>query len=102
MTPHQKLQKQIAEWLKEIGAYYVTNYNSGGYGRKGTPDILACINGQFVAIEVKVLPDKPSPWQERELKAVEQAEGSAIVAYSLADVINSFGLRLGKVACIVP
>lgn len=84
-TPHAKLRKEITDWLGSIGAYYVCT-NSGGYGRKGIPDILACIRGKFVAIECKVLPDKPSPWQMRELKAVQGADGISIVAHKIADV----------------
>lgn len=87
MTPHSKLCKQITEWLASIGAYYVTHHNSGGYGRKGVPDILACVRGKFVAIEVKVAPDKPSPWQMRELKACQEAGGISVVAYSLEELM---------------
>lgn len=81
-TPHAKLRKEITDWLASIGAWYVCT-NSQGYGRKGIPDILACVRGKFVAIEVKVLPDKPSPWQVRELKAAQAAGGIAIITYSL-------------------
>lgn len=86
MSPHSKLQKQIVTWLAEQGFYYDLKPTSMGYGRKGRPDIVACVRGKFVAIEVKVLPDKPSPWQLRELKAIVDAGGMSLVAYSLDDV----------------
>jgi len=91
-TPHAKLRKEICDYLKSIGAWYVST-NSQGYGRKGIPDILCCVGGEFVAIEVKVWPDKPTEWQKRELYGdgdkyvgVKQANGITIVAYSLGDV----------------
>lgn len=89
MTAHAKLRKAICDYLKDIGAWYVST-NSQGYGRKGIPDVLACWHGGFYAIEVKVLPDKPSPWQERELSEIRDASGCAIVAYSLEDVKRVF------------
>lgn len=91
-TPHAKLRKEICAYLASIGAWYVST-NSQGYGRKGIPDIIACIKGKFIAIEVKVLPDKPNAWQKRELYGdsdkyigVQQAEGATCVAYSLQGV----------------
>lgn len=85
MTPHAKLRSEICDWLKSIGAWYVCT-NSQGYGRKGIPDILACIDGGFVAIEVKVGRDKPSAWQKREIKAVIDAGGRSFVARHIDDV----------------
>lgn len=91
MTPHAELRKEITDWLTSIGAWWVCT-NSHGYGRKGIPDILACVAGAFVSIEVKVLPDKLTPWQKRELAAVKEAGGLDIVAYRLADVVNAVGI----------
>lgn len=85
MTSHAKLRKEITDWLKEIGAWYVCT-NSQGYGRKGIPDILCCIRGKFVAIEVKIAPDKASPWQMRELHAVIEAGGISYIAWSLTQL----------------
>lgn len=85
MTAHSKLRKEIVAYLDSIGAWSITTQNRG-YGRSGVPDILACAGGKFVAIEVKVAPDKPTKWQERELTAINVAKGQTIVAYSLADV----------------
>jgi Holliday junction resolvase len=57
------------------------------YQPAGTPDILACINGRFVAIEVK----RPnggvvSALQKSKLKKIEQVGGVSIVARSVEDV----------------
>ena len=87
MTAHSKLRKEICEYLKTLGAWYVCT-NSQGYGRKGIPDIIACIGGEFVAIEVKVAPDKPTAWQKREIEDIERAGGGTVVAYSLEDAQN--------------
>lgn len=85
MTPHAKLLGDICDYLKSINAWYVRT-NSHGYGRRGIPDVVACVNGRFLAIEAKVKPDKPNTWQERELLAIDQARGLTVVAYDLAKV----------------
>ena len=82
MTPHAKLRKEICDWLAAQGAWYCTPHMSG-YGRKGIPDILCCLNGNFYAFEVKCGKDRPNPWQRREIEAIRVAHGNVFVAYSL-------------------
>lgn len=84
-TPHAKLRKEIADWLTAQGAW-VTVVHQSGYGRKGIPDLLCCWRGRFLAIEVKCGKDKPTPWQERELTAIANADGAAMVARNLDEV----------------
>lgn len=56
-------------WVKKIQSVSV----------RGIPDLLACINGVFVAIELKV--DSPlEPLQDYELSRIEKANGLAMVA----------------------
>lgn len=42
---------------------YILKQHGSQYTGAGIPDILACIRGHFVAIEAKVLPNRPSPAQ---------------------------------------
>lgn len=88
-TGHAKLLSEICDWLRKAGIWYVRT-NSHGYGRKGIPDILACYQGAFVAIEAKVKPDKPTPWQERELAAIRAAGGKALVIYDAGELGRVF------------
>lgn len=53
--------KQIVKWLRDQGAV-VCNYHPG-YGTAGTPDLLGCINGTALAIEVKRPGNKPTKLQ---------------------------------------
>ena len=47
---------------------------------RGIPDIFACINGNFVAIELKKGPkEKPEPLQLHELAKIHGAHGLAMV-----------------------
>lgn len=50
--PEKKLQDKVITHLKERGIYYLNLYGDGMSG-KGKPDVIACINGKFVAFELK-------------------------------------------------
>lgn len=89
MTDHARLLKEICQWFSANGIWYVRT-NSHGYGRKGIPDVLACYNGRFVAVEAKVLPDKPTAWQMRELKGIQASHGIALVIHRSEDLGRVF------------
>lgn len=58
----------------------------------GTSDIIACIGGEFHAIECKLQGNKPTEKQRMFLQRVDQAGGRAMVAYSLEDVIQEISI----------
>jgi hypothetical protein len=48
----------------------------------GTPDILACVNGYFVAIELKKdAAARVEPIQDYELARIKRARGMAVIAH---------------------
>ena len=53
IKPEKKLQDNAIKHLKDLGIYYLNLYGDGMSG-KGKPDLIACINGRFVAFELKV------------------------------------------------
>lgn len=80
MTPEGKVKKAVKDYLKSIGAWYYMPV-SNGMGRVGCPDILACYNGMFLAIETKA-PGKRknvTPNQQREIDEITHANGLALV-----------------------
>jgi Holliday junction resolvase len=48
------------------------------------PDILACVNGYFVAIEVKAQQGRPSELQLYNIEKIRDAGGFALVLYPSA------------------
>ena len=78
MTPESKVKKQVVEILKGVGAYYFFPA-TGGYGRSGVPDIVACIKGKFVGVECKAGRGKTTALQDRELANIAGAGGAAWV-----------------------
>jgi hypothetical protein len=83
-TPEGKVKDEIKAWLKEIGAYQFWPVQTG-IGAD-TVDCLACVNGWFVAIEVKPSdrPAVPTKRQARRLGEVNRALGVAVTVNSLA------------------
>ena len=77
MTPEKKVKNKVVAMLKEIGAYHFYPV-TGGYGRSGVPDIVACIKGTFVGIECKAGKGEPTALQEKNLMDISSAGGYAI------------------------
>ena len=77
-TPEKKVKQNVVSVLTELGAYYFYPA-TGGYGRSGIPDIVACLGGRFIGIECKAGNKKPTPLQARELQAVKDSGGIAIL-----------------------
>jgi len=86
LTPHGWLCTEISDYLKTVPNCWFYRPQSMGYGRRGIPDFIVCYRSFFFTIEVKVAPDRPTPWQEREMKGVKEAGGATIVAYAIEDV----------------
>lgn len=76
-TPESKVKAKVHALLKGVGAYAV-NYIGGQYASNGTPDILACVGGRFVGIEVKAGYGKPTALQVRALRSIDAAGGLAL------------------------
>jgi len=81
----QDIQRKIIKYLEANGAYVVKVVSAT---KSGIPDILACIKGEFIAIEVKTPKtiNNVSKLQKYNLAAIEVAGGKAIVAKSLEDI----------------
>jgi Holliday junction resolvase len=77
-TPESAVKKKIHALLKKHKAYAV-NYIGGISANNGTPDILACLNGRFIAIEAKAGKNKPTDLQTLNLKRIDEAGGLALV-----------------------
>ena len=78
MTPEAKVKAKIHALLKAANAYAV-NYIGGQYATSGTPDILACLQGRFIAIEAKAGKGKPTALQLRALRLIDEAGGVALI-----------------------
>ena len=78
MTPEAKVKKVVVAQLKALGAYYFYPVTSG-YGSSGVPDIVGCYKGAFFGIECKAGKNKPTALQQKNINAINKADGIAFV-----------------------
>jgi hypothetical protein len=86
MPKEQNIQTSIMNYISSIGGLPIKFNNMGIYAKAGVSDILACIKGRFVAIEVKRPGNKPSAVQLQFITAVNSIGGLAFWADNLQDV----------------
>ena len=68
------IQSDILNYLKFLGAWTVKTITTN---KGGTPDILACLRGKFIAIEVKDTGKKATPLQKAQIRRIIKAGGIA-------------------------
>lgn len=77
-TPEKKVKQSVEGVLKKEDVYYFFPATHG-YGRSGVPDVVACVNGWFLAIECKANGNKPTALQVREIERIRRRGGVAVV-----------------------
>ena len=81
VSQREKLyENKIKAYLKSIGAYFIKTHGDR-FSKVGTPDIIACVNGHFVAVEVKAENGKPSDLQLYHLEQIRKAGGHSFLLY---------------------
>ena len=78
--------KAIIKYLKTVPGCFCWKEHGGMYGTAGIPDIIACVDGRFVAFEVKTETGKLSRLQEVTIRRIREAGGKAHVVRSAAEV----------------
>ena len=80
IAAEKNFENKIKKLLKDNDCWYV-KYFANRMTKSGIPDILACVNGYFVAIEVKAPNGKPSELQLWNIDKIRECGGVAIVLY---------------------
>ena len=78
LTPERKVKTKVTNILREYGAYYFYPL-TGGFGKSGVPDIIACYRGRFIGIECKAGTRRPTNLQEKNLEDINRNGGVALV-----------------------
>jgi Holliday junction resolvase len=79
MTEKQ-FENKIKKFLKSHNIWF-TKIWGGGYQKAGIPDILACVNGRFVAIELKGSSGKPTELQKYNIRRINECNGVGVILY---------------------
>lgn len=77
MTEKQ-FQNKVIEFLRAEHIYHIKIWG-GGYQKAGIPDLLCCIRGKFVALELKTEKGTPTVLQKYNLFKIQEAGGYARV-----------------------
>lgn len=78
MAQEKNFENKIKQYLKDHNCYFV-KYFANRMTKVGVPDILACVNGYFVGIEVKSSTGKPSELQIHNVKKIIETGGFAVI-----------------------
>lgn len=80
MGKEKAFENRIKDFLKKEGCYFFKFWGTM-YTRAGVPDLIACVNGYFVGIEVKSDIGKPSLIQLQNMIEIHQNKGFAVVVH---------------------
>ena len=113
MTPEKRFENQIKAWFHRVGIYpagcpnhkmktgmvgWSSKIWGGGYQKSGIPDIIACVNGIFVAVEVKSATGTPSELQKINIERINGSGGIGVVLWP--DGFDDFkAIVRGVIAC---
>lgn len=78
-----QIQTKIIKYLNGVGAYSIKTIVTN---RNGCPDVICCLNGRFIALEVKADKGIVSQLQEHNIKLIRNSGGVAEVVRSVDDV----------------
>ena len=96
MAEEKLFENKIKRWFHSVGIYpaghptdkmpvpmvgWYTKIWGGGFQKSGIPDILCCINGIFVAVEVKASNGRPSELQKVNVSRINTSGGLALFLY---------------------
>lgn len=80
-TPEGKFQEQVIKYLKSLANCWYVKVWGGGYQKSGIPDIIAVINGKFIALELKAPNGKASELQKRNIRLINECGGYGFILY---------------------
>lgn len=81
MAEEKLFENKVKHFLSVRGCWYVKYWGGGQFTKAGVPDLLTCIGGRFVGIELKATHGTPSDLQLINLKKIERAGGIGLLLY---------------------
>lgn len=80
MAQEKNFENKIKNYLESRGCWFV-KFFANRMTKVGVPDILACVNGFFVGIEVKASNGRPSDLQRWNRGKIRDAGGISVIVY---------------------
>lgn len=79
MAGEKSFENKIKKFLKDNECWFIKYWAGAAFTKSGIPDILACVNGYFLAIEVKGPKGEPSELQKYNIEKIQKAGGFGII-----------------------
>lgn len=79
MAEEKQFEKKVREWLKSLPKQWHFKVFGNAFQESGIPDLLGCINGRLIALEIKSSRGKPSELQLYKIGLINKAGGYATV-----------------------
>ena len=83
MASEKNFENKIKKYVESEGGWEV-KFFANSMTRTGIPDLLCCVNGYFLAIEVKAENGHPSEIQQYVIGKIRDAGGVAVIVYPSA------------------
>lgn len=80
IAQEKQFENKVKKYIESVGGWQV-KFFANAYTKNGIPDILACVNGYFVGIEVKAQTGRYSDLQLYQIKKIRETGGFAFVLY---------------------
>ena len=71
-------QSKVISWLEKQNTYAV-KFNASGISKNGVPDVLVCLNGYFLGLELKTDKGVASALQKYNINQINMMGGVSIV-----------------------
>lgn len=78
MGEEKRFEEKLKRYCRSRGIWYLKTY-SDGVQRAGVPDLICCVAGRFVALELKSQKGRASVLQIHEIEKIKDAGGYAEV-----------------------
>lgn len=81
MAAEKQFEKKVRVWLKETfkGRQWHFKVFGNAFQESGIPDLLGCVNGRLIGLEIKSDTGKPSDLQLYKIELINKAGGYARV-----------------------
>ena len=87
----KEIQSKIVQWCRKQPDIWIVKYQAGVYGITGVPDLLLCVKGMFIGLEVKGPSGKPTEAQMLQRAKILKSGGICEVVRSLDEAIEVIG-----------
>ena len=92
--PESRLKCRIKQALqREVGGKWIA-IHGGPFQEAGLPDLIGCVEGFFIAIEIKIGRKRPTPLQQEQINDIKSKGGIAICVNSVESALKIITMKL--------